>query len=867
MATNPITSNRLVLWYAAGPVAKVLTTNFVAGDVFWVSAENDLLFEATLSGLAPTSLDLQLESSLDGSTDWIVFPLAGVLDGSIATQVYIITGIFHNMYYRLSAKRTDGDGTTKAIIYGSTRDINTDITEYSSITTLGAIIQGNVAHDDPDAGNPVKIGGKASAAGAVAVDVGDRVNADFTLEGLQRVDADITKIAGTAIVEAGVSGLQAVGGNIAHDTADAGNPVKTGGVYRTAAPAVGDGDRVDTFMDAAGRAQIRAQGEVAHDAADSGDPIKIGGKGTAAEAPVVGEADRVQASFTLAGRQRVDTDLTLISGTTLVEGGVSGLLGVGGNVAHDIADTGNPVKTGGKATAAEATVVDEGDRVQTSYTLAGRQRVDTDITRVNNTVAVEGGVSGLLAVAGNIAHDTTDAGNPNKLGGKGVNTVPTAVDNNDRVDAYFDLEGYQQNRVQGEVAHDAADVGDPVKIGGKATAAEAPAVGEADRVQASFTLAGRQRTDGDVTLIGGTAIVTAGVSGLQAVGGNVAHDAADAGNPVKIGGVYRTAAPAVGDGDRVDTFMDAAGRTQTRAQGEVAHDAADSGDPIKVGGKATAAEATVVDEGDRAQISLTLAGRQRVDADLTKLNGTVLVEGGVSGLMAFAGNVAHDGVDVGHPVKIGGKASTSEPVAVANADRVNAYYDENGYQYNKPVGTVADDAASDAVAPIKIGAIADDVLSAVSDGDMVHNITDLYRRLRTVDATYDSLQDANVTVSRNGPEQHYEYETLLNQDNIAQGTYYYYIDMTSYRKFGFQFVLGGTPTITLEGTVQADGTVQASCTYEDITNAVFSVANWTASDSGCDNAEKTSGYHYLRFKLVTTAGDGDDVKIWIKKLY
>lgn len=47
------------------------------------------------------------------------------------------------------------------------------------------------------------------------------------------------------------------------------------------------------------------------------------------------------------------------------------------------------------------------------------------------------------------------------------------------------------------------------------------------------------------------------------------------------------------------------------------------------------------------------------------------------------GNIAHDAVDSGNPVKVGGKAHTSEPAAVANNDRVNAYFDENGYQRTK----------------------------------------------------------------------------------------------------------------------------------------------------------------------------------------
>lgn len=43
-----------------------------------------------------------------------------------------------------------------------------------------------------------------------------------------------------------------------------------------------------------------------------------------------------------------------------------------------------------------------------------------------------------------------------------------------------------------------------------------------------------------------------------------------------------------------------------------------------------------------------------------------------------AGDVAHDAADSGNPLKVGGKAHTSAPTAVANGDRVNAYFDANG---------------------------------------------------------------------------------------------------------------------------------------------------------------------------------------------
>ncbi len=42
------------------------------------------------------------------------------------------------------------------------------------------------------------------------------------------------------------------------------------------------------------------------------------------------------------------------------------------------------------------------------------------------------------------------------------------------------------------------------------------------------------------------------------------------------------------------------------------------------------------------------------------------------------GNVANDDPDTGNPIKIGGKASAATPPAVANLDRVDAYFDVNG---------------------------------------------------------------------------------------------------------------------------------------------------------------------------------------------
>jgi len=54
-------------------------------------------------------------------------------------------------------------------------------------------------------------------------------------------------------------------------------------------------------------------------------------------------------------------------------------------------------------------------------------------------------------------------------------------------------------------------------------------------------------------------------------------------------------------------------------------------------------------------------------------------------LTSESGDVAHDGVDAGEPVKVGGKALTAEPTAVAANDRVNAMFDIYGRQITRGV--------------------------------------------------------------------------------------------------------------------------------------------------------------------------------------
>lgn len=63
----------------------------------------------------------------------------------------------------------------------------------------------------------------------------------------------------------------------------------------------------------------------------------------------------------------------------------------------------------------------------------------------------------------------------------------------------------------------------------------------------------------DMSSIAGTATVTGGVAGLQAVGGPVASGGSNADNPLKVGGVFNTTQPTVTNGQIVDSQFTARG--------------------------------------------------------------------------------------------------------------------------------------------------------------------------------------------------------------------------------------------------------------------------------------------------------------------
>jgi|GEM_PF-1743419 hypothetical protein len=109
------------------------------------------------------------------------------------------------------------------------------------------------------------------------------------------------------------------------------------------------------------------------------------------------------------------------------------------------------------------------------------------------------------------------------------------------------------------------------------------------------------------------------VSSFSGTGGTSATDDADFTRGTTVGtpimAVYESAPGSITDGDMGIIACDANGRPKVYLDGsslDVAHDAVDSGNPVKIGGKARTATPAAVANGDRVDASFTTLGQMQV---------------------------------------------------------------------------------------------------------------------------------------------------------------------------------------------------------------------------------------------------------------
>lgn len=185
------------------------------------------------------------------------------------------------------------------------------------------------------------------------------------------------------------------------------------------------------------------------------------------------------------------------------------------------------------------------------------------------------------------------------------------------------------------------------------------------------------------------------------------------------------------------------------------------------------------------------------------------------------GSVSHDGVDSGKPIKMGARARSTPISAVSNNDRT-------------------------------------DLISTLY-GELViagYNYTDQSLNCKEIDPISD----------------HHVEPTLVEVTNGTDGTYYYYVDMDSYKNSGYQLELSGgsgSVTVTFDGSMQDDGTSEVSVAYQDVTMAAWSAASFTSDDILVDGAGVLGCCKWVRIKVVASTGGANDAdwSIYHKRLY
>lgn len=132
---------------------------------------------------------------------------------------------------------------------------------------------------------------------------------------------------------------------------------------------------------------------------------------------------------------------------------------------------------------------------------------------------------------------------------------------------------------------------------------------------------------------------------------------------------------------------------------------------------------------------------------------------------------------------------------------------------------------------------------------------------------YSSYSDSNRVTITNPDRNHCVSQLLCNVTNQTDGTLYYYLDCDSFRQVGAQLTIGagsGSCTVTVEGSLQDDGTASASCSYIDVSTAVYGSANWTASAILTDSNKVCGQFKYMRFKAVYSTGGANDADLTIR---
>lgn len=179
----------------------------------------------------------------------------------------------------------------------------------------------------------------------------------------------------------------------------------------------------------------------------------------------------------------------------------------------------------------------------------------------------------------------------------------------------------------------------------------------------------------------------------------------------------------IGDVD-VASVVPGTGATNLGKAEDAAHTTGDVG-VMMMGVRNGDLDALTNAEKDYSPIGVSSVGA--VFTTMLHTDGTSITDSG--GLYVISrGDTAHDSVDLGNPLKVGGKAHSATPTAVAANDRVNAYFDLRGRQQITPA-IPEQDLATEATTHVKkyytnSGAVTDGIVWSPAAGKRWY-VTDL----------------------------------------------------------------------------------------------------------------------------------------------
>lgn len=276
-------------------------------------------------------------------------------------------------------------------------------------------------------------------------------------------------------------------------------------------------------------------------------------------------------------------------------------------------------------------------------------------------------------------------------------------------------------------------------------------------------------------------------------------------------------------------------------------------------------------EGDAARPAVTLAGipfgfmtnlqgtgTPAIDHSTTIANGlglTTLMQGYEA--KDYDGSALPNPVTEGKAIRAAGTLSGVAYTLIVNKDGSLAAL------------PIADDAA-DSGGSLKTGGVYNATESTLDDGDRGDTQLDAEGYTKVRSKAYDTSSQGDRMYNMAPDYTHNVPDTLASVSNETSATNYYYLDMAGYKYFSIQVETSdATPvdtlTVTIEATCLNDGTAQASCTYQDVTSELFSVASWVDTDfmAIMDTPFQPK---YVRVKTVTAGGSNDaDYKIYARR--